>query len=185
MIGKIYRPTDVKILKGQRGFSINHKLKSNFGGFKDFEERVFLDFDYENKTEQLKIEIEGIDIPIDFVQKRFKVEPEIIHNENEKGIKNVTFKLLDESKTVVGATTVKVGTLRKLNRPSKISTTKGYLKMAHVITSPRDLSIEELVLVEFNLVIRDGKERLELSVTCNTPVSFKLKKNTSKKSVTI
>lgn len=180
MIGKIYRPNNIQVLHGQRGFSIVHKLKSNMGGFIEFEEKIYLDFDYKSKLEVMKIEFLGLGVPVDFEQNAFVNQPEVIHADNESGNKVVTYKIVDDEKEVLASTTITISSLRKLNRPNKILTERGNLKMYHLITSTSEPSKEDVAEVQLRLDVKNGEEVVKLVVTCNTPVDFKQIKDSRK-----
>lgn len=146
MIGRMYRPVKILNIPGKRGFSILNKYKSNFGGTFEFSANIYLNYNAEEQTEVVQLEFHDISLPIYM----------------KKG------KVLGDGTAVSVTKSRKIESLRKLIRPSKISS-KDSLDFVMLIES-KEKSENDVLEISFMPIMLNNEEYMEVSVKCKTPV---------------
>ncbi|PLS19706.1 hypothetical protein CVD28_04650 [Bacillus sp. M6-12] len=153
MIGRMYRPLKILNLnsfrkdKDKRGFKIFNKYKSNFGGTFKFETNIYLKYDAETQTEVVQVEFENLTLPIYM----------------ETAIR------LDEDKAISSNEERTISSLRKLVRPTKI-TSKDILEFVMMIESSREETENDILEMSLVPVMKDNQEYMKIEVSCQTPV---------------
>ena len=146
MIGRMYRPVKILNIPGKRGFSILNKYKSNFGGTFKFDTHVYLNYNATEQTEVVQLEFHDLSLPIYM----------------KKG------KELEKGTAVSQTKSRKIESLRKLVRPTKISS-KESLDFVMLIES-KEKSENDVLELSFMPVMVDNEEYMEVVVKCKTPV---------------
>lgn len=151
MIGKMYRPLKILSIPDRRGFTIYNKYKSNFGGIYKFEQDIYLDYDSKTETENIVIEFKNLDLPV------------MINSKKDRTYKKTKDKILINRKKW------KIKTLRKMNRPVKISSSSSLELTIPILSSKDENENDYLELIIIPNII-DGKEYLIIEANSKTPV---------------
>lgn len=147
MIGKMYRPLKILNIPGKRGFSILNKYKSNFSGLFTFDTNIYLNYDAENQTEVVQLEVQGLQIPVYMEQGSPISDERVISSDKER----------------------KIESLRKLIRPTKIAS-KEALDFVMMIESGKDKNETDVLELSFLPIVIDNEEYLKIKIECATPV---------------
>lgn len=146
MIGRMYRPVKILNIPGKRGFSILNKYKSNFGGAFQFEAHIYLNYNADEGTEVVQLEFHELSLPI-YMKKGKELEDGTVASQTKSR---------------------KVESLRKLVRPTKISS-KDSLDFVMLIES-KEKSENDVLEISFMPIMVDSEEYMEVVVKCKTPV---------------
>ena len=157
MIGKMFRPIEIRQINDKRGYLFVHKYKSNLGKINEFTQKIYLVYDLYNSGEHIYIEFEDLNIPV------------IVDND---------FEMVGHSAISKKSKTVSL--LRKLTRPNKISRIKkdlrdnGSISIISNIISDIDTEGE---ILEFDLQLKfvNGQDQLRLCTSSMSTIVVKTK----------
>lgn len=169
MIGKMYRPVKISSLHTKRGFHFQQKFKSNFLGFYEFQQDVYLHYEVETGTEVIRMEFSDLNVPLVLDEKMFKAVSKQEAVSNKKGRK--------------------VESLREIVRPGKkeakdedsigsVFSNKEALKITMLVNSEKgNAKDNEWITIELKPIIINNREYISLNATADTQLIIKV--NTS------
>lgn len=162
MIGKMYRPLQILSLQDKRGYEFINKYKSNYGRFYNFTFKIYLNYDSDNKTENINLEFSNLLIKTSLKQfKQLQGTKKTVLNKSafDFGLKRLKTNDLK-----------KIESLRKLTRPSNIKT-KEYLFFTIDISS--NLKNErDMLMVLMTPKIVENEEIMEICTISDTWVEI-------------
>ncbi|MDF2879486.1 MAG: hypothetical protein K0R54_43 [Clostridiaceae bacterium] len=201
MIGRIYRPLKILSIPNKRGYKILNKYMSNFGGTNKFTLDVYLNYNVKEKSETIQMDFYDMDIPILVRQFKFAVDPLVGTYEKtikEENSKKTVYGIEDNNKVLFTDKKKTIKTLRKISRPTDISSknaqaednllinqtdisSKNSLSFTQLITSAKDEKENDVLVVELYLDVVKNIEYLVVEVICKTPVIVNSEKSEVKK----
>jgi len=161
MIGKMYRPIKISTIDQKRGFELEHKYKSNFGGTVEFTQNIYLLFDADKQQDVIKMELFHLPIPVLVSGQQFTQLDAQHSKENKEAVTITTFRKMERpgSKSSVG---------RKA-----LMTSKGDALFFEVpITSEKNAEENDWLEVELQPVIVNNQEYLRVQTASETPVEI-------------
>lgn len=175
MIGKMYRPIQILNIPNKRGYKITHKYKSNYAGGYKFEQEIYLEYNNKKATETLCINMLNLEIPVLVTQLSYKEDPIIVKNNGDVECVIENF----ETEPLKDKTPPKIESLRKISRPTNISS-KNYLEFSFILTSSKNQLENDIVEIDMFPTIINRKEYMRIitisktpiKVSANTPVKY-------------
>lgn len=155
MIGKMYRPLRILNIPDKRGYTIYNKYKSNFGGTYKFEQDVYLNYDIETETETIEIDFRDLNVPV------------VVNNSTKA-------KIISDNKVITDIDKFKVESLRRVNRPTKISSSDSLDMVVPILSQKNEEENDHLDIRMYPTII-DQKEVMVVEIKSKTPVVISAK----------
>lgn len=157
MIGKMFRPVEIKTMEEPRGFRLKHKMKSNYGGQHNFLQNIYLRYDFEAGQQELVLD--------------FSEEERSILLKSEK------YKPLTDKKAQSRSGSKNFKTFRLIKRPgspqtesSFISSKDGILTISFTIESEDNPKENDVLLLKMKPTVYKNKEYLFVEAEAKTKV---------------
>ena len=152
MIGKMYRPLKILGLEDNRGFGMDLKFKSNFGGSFNFKVEIFLNYVKAEQTEKILIKISGLPV--------------------KAALNDLENYIINKEKTsLIVKRELIIDSLRKMYRPSKMSS-KEDLNIEFPIISQRNEAEDDCLILNLQPVIKDNEEYMLIKFIAKSSVEI-------------